>query len=215
MADVFNCYIFDLDGTLIDTRKDLTTAVNILRRSYNLPPIDVKTVTSMVGDGIKKLVERSISEAGKVDIEKALQIFNEAYSKHLLDNTHAYQGILDVLESLKNSGKKIAVNTNKADKFAIEILKKLGMYSYFDIIIGGDSVSRKKPDPEGIFTIIENLKVDVSESLMIGDGKNDIIASKKAGIKSAYVMYGYTTINDISELSPDYFISDPQEILFI
>ena len=215
MADVFNCYIFDLDGTLIDTRKDLTTAVNILRRSYNLPPIDVKTVTSMVGDGIKKLVERSISEAGKVDIEKALQIFNEAYSKHLLDNTHAYQGILDVLENLKNSGKKIAVNTNKADKFAIEILKKLGMYSYFDIIIGGDSVSRKKPDPEGIFTIIENLKVDVSESLMIGDGKNDIIASKKAGIKSAYVMYGYTTINDISELSPDYFISDPQEILFI
>jgi len=215
MADAFYYYIFDLDGTLIDTREDLTTAVNILRKSYNLPPLDVKTVTKMVGDGIRKLVERVIKEANVNNIEEALEIFNDAYAEHLTDNTYVYSGISTVLESLKKYKKNLAINTNKADRFAIEILKRLGIYKYFDFVVGGDSVNRKKPDPEGIFKIMESFKADPSKTLMVGDGKNDILAAKEAGIKSAYITYGYTTIDTVSNLSPDYFITEPQEILFI
>lgn len=215
MADNFNYYIFDLDGTLIDTREDLTTAVNILRKSYNLPALDIKTVTSMVGDGIRKLVERAVSSADSVNLEEAINIFNDAYSKHLVEHTYVYPGIPEVLENLKNYSKKLAVNTNKSDKFAVEILKKLEIYKYFDFLVGGDSVENKKPDPEGVLMIIELFKATPSETLMIGDGKNDILAAKGAGIKSAYVTYGYTTIDSISDLSPDYFITEPQEILFM
>ena len=215
MADLFNYYIFDLDGTLIDTREDLTNAVNILRNAYDLPPLDIKTVTRMVGDGIRKLVERVTKDLDSVDLDKALQIFNNAYEKHLLDHTYVYSGMSNVLEGLKKNNKSLAVNTNKSDKFAVEILKKLGIYDFFDLVVGGDSVTNKKPDPEGILKIIEYFKAKTSETLMIGDGKNDILASKRAGIKSAYITYGYTTINDVGNLSPDYFITEPQEILFI
>ncbi len=222
----FELFIFDLDGTLIDTRKDLTTAVNIMRDRFHLPPLDVDTVTRMVGDGIRKLVERSLEEIKNVDIGHALEIFSSAYSEHLVEYTKPYSGVNEVLQTLKDMKKKMAVLTNKSRDFTIEILKKFGLYNFFDIVVGSDDLTKRKPDPEGIVRIISTLKrTEESERsdgkissegvLMIGDSKNDILSARNAGVKSAYVSYGYTDLKDVKDLNPDYVFNDITDLLKI
>lgn len=206
----FDLYIFDFDGTLVDTRQDMTSAVNVMLTHYGLETKSVPEVTSYVGDGIKKLVERCIG-SHDVDIKDAVSRFNRAYASHLLDTTVTYPGVYEVLDNLKD--KYRAILTNKSYDFTKIITDALALTSYFSLIIGGDTLKNKKPNPEGVEHILKESGIKRGRTCMIGDGINDILMAKGAGIKSIYAKYGYTDVSKIKDEQPDYIIDNPLEIL--
>ena len=206
----FGLVIFDLDGTLIDSQYDLALAVNHIRAAYGLPGISVDTVRAYIGNGIKSLVEKMITvEAGR-GIENTISEFRAFYGEHLLDNTRLYPGVLEVLESL--SAVKKAVLTNKPEAFTKEIIKGLRIDKYFESVSGGDSGRKKKPDPEPILEILTRFGISKNGCIMVGDGKNDILAARAAGIKCVAAQYGYTGKTELNAFGPDYTIKSIAEL---
>ena len=208
----FDLYIFDLDGTLIDTRRDLTAAVNEMLLPYGIGPKSVEEVTGYVGDGIKKVVERSFGDRS-FNVEEALSVFKKSYWNHMLDTTAPYPGVMNLLSRLKGSYK--AILTNKAYRFTKAITDELGLTHYFPIIVGGDSVERKKPSTDGVEYILERAGLPTGRAVMIGDGKNDIVVAKKAGLTSVWVTYGFADRSRLSGEIPDYTIDIPEQLLDI
>jgi phosphoglycolate phosphatase len=182
--------IFDLDGTLIDSRKDLTKGINLTREYYNLPPLDLKTVCGFIGNGARKLVERSFAGTG-VDIDNALSRNKQFYLEHLADETKLYPEVMEGLQSLYNAGLKLAVITNKPDEAAKIILKKLDVDKYFDEIMGGGGIHPLKPEPGALLYFANKWKADFAESWMVGDHYTDMEAGKRAGMKRCWASYGF------------------------
>ncbi|MFW6138063.1 MAG: HAD family hydrolase [Spirochaetota bacterium] len=205
-------YIFDLDGTLVDTRADITTAVNETLAFYGLAPRSMEEVTGFVGDGVKKLVERCV-EDHHIDFEEASERFNSFYWNHVVDKTSFYPGIPQTLEKLQGHHK--AILTNKPYRFTKRIIDTLRLTDYFSLVVGGDSLESKKPSPAGIHYILDKLKAVPDRAVMIGDSKNDIIPAKRAGVKCVFVTYGFRSIEEIRSLEPDYIISRPTDLLDI
>jgi phosphoglycolate phosphatase len=202
-------FIFDLDGTLIDSRKDLVTSVNLTRKNYNLEKLDFQTVVSFIGNGTRKLVERSF-EKTKVDIDAAFSIYKNYYSQHLADETFCYPGVKELLEKTKNLSIKTAVVTNKHEEATQKILKFLKIDHYFDIILGADSLDFHKPSPEPLLYVAKKWKLKPEELIMVGDHWTDMAAARNAGIKSVYVNFGF---GDFRDEKPDFFADKPEEIL--
>lgn len=208
----FDVCIFDLDGTLVDTSGDITNAVNDMLNFFHLDMKDKDEVISYVGDGIRKLVERCIVNQD-VDLEKAESIFIEAYSSRIVETTKPYPGIMDVLDYMMN--RCIAILTNKSYRFTKQITDALGLTNYFPVILGGDTLEKKKPDPCGVEYILNYFKIPKEHAVLIGDGKNDVLSAKNAGIASIYVTYGYTHRDSLKDYNPDFIVDHPTELLNI
>jgi len=208
----FELCIFDLDGTLIDTRRDITSSVNDMLSYFHLDKKGIKEVTGYIGDGIKKLVERCIN-GQNIEVEKAVSVFISVYSSRLVETTKAYPGIIKALDLLK--GRFKAILTNKAYIFTKTITDTLDLTRYFQIIVGGDTLEKKKPFPDGIEYIINQTGIEKDMAIMIGDSKDDILTAKKAGIASVYVTYGFNGKNKLTGLNPDFVIDHPLELLNI
>jgi len=179
-----------------------------------------ETVDTWVGNGAPTLVKRALSGSKTIDetidndfFEESLSIFLEYYKNNLCVATIPYKNVLSTLQTLQKSGYKMAIITNKPISFVEPILQTLALNSYFDIFIGGDSLSTKKPSPEPLLYVCEKLNSLPSKSIMIGDSKNDIIAAKSAGIQSIAVSYGYNYGEDIRTYNPDITVNDFAEIL--
>jgi phosphoglycolate phosphatase len=209
---LFELVIFDLDGTLVDTRHDMTTAINEVLSSYGLPEKSVEEVTGFVGDGIRVLVERCLGGFG-VDTEEAVSRFKGSYWNHMLDQTAPYPGVTALLDRLGD--RKKAVLTNKAYRFTRAITDRLGLTERFECIIGGDSVGRKKPYTDGVFYILRKTGVKADRAIMVGDGKNDILVAKKAGLVSVWAGYGFCDREKLAGEKPDYEIQEPARLLDI
>jgi len=181
--------IFDLDGTLADTRADLATGINRMRAHYNLPPLPLETVTGYIGDGIRKLVERSLQGAA-VDVDEALALNKKCYAEHLLDETALYPGVADGLRRLAEAGHALAVLSNKPGDPSRIILKHLGVDRLFFRIIGGGDVPNLKPATDGISALMEESGAVAESVWMIGDHHTDLEVAHNAGIKSGFVTYG-------------------------
>ena len=201
--------IFDLDGTLIDTSGDINNAANDMLSHFGLHKIDKNQTIGYVGDGIRKFVERCV-DGMSVDIEKAVSFFKEAYFTRKVETTRPYSGIVDVLEEI--TGKHLAVLTNKSYDISKAILDEFGLSHYFECIVGGDTLERKKPFSDGIEHILKKSGVSKNETVMIGDGKNDILSAKRAKITSVYVSYGFTNTEQILHLGPDHIVDDPSDL---
>ncbi len=208
----YDLCIFDLDGTLIDTRVDITAAVNDMLSNYDLGKKGVDEVTGYVGDGIRKLVERCIMD-DRVDIKQAISVFKTAYSSRLLETTKPYPGVFRVLEQLGDRCK--AVLTNKSYDLSKAITDGLDLSHFFTLFIGGDTFEVKKPYADGIEYIIKHSGIKKEKTVMIGDGKNDILAAKNAGVASIFATYGFSKKDIIINLQPDFMINDPLELLDI
>ena len=209
---IYELLIFDLDGTLIDTRQDIANSANIMLAHYGLEGKSVDEVTSYVGDGIARFVARCIGDE-EVNFDEAVSIFKDIYSEHLLENTKPYPGIMKLLDQLNMY--RCVVLTNKAYGPSKAITDGLSLTPYFEMIVGGDTLSRKKPFPDGVDYILENTRVDRSKSLLIGDGRNDILAAADADVRSVYVSWGFSDDGIMSDLCPDFTIDQPEEILAI
>ncbi len=181
--------IFDLDGTLIDSRKDLTTAVNLTRQHYKLPPLTVETVCGYIGNGARKLLERSLPE--NIDIDEATPHMKKFYYAHITDKTRLYPGVAEGLEKLYATGIKLAVITNKPNEAAKMVLQNLGVAEYFDEIMGGGCGHPLKPEPDALLYFAEKWNADVKESWMVGDHYTDLEAGARAGMKRCWTSYGF------------------------
>ncbi len=208
----FKLCIFDLDGTLIDTSGDLTSAINDMRAHFNLDEVERDKVIDYVGDGIRKLVERC-THKHNVDLEEAVSVFEHTYRRRLVDTTKPYPGIIKVLNLLEEKPK--AILTNKSYSFTEEIVRKLDLERYFAIIVAGDTLKRKKPFPDVVEHIIGQTGAQREATVMIGDGKNDVLTARNAGIPCIYVTYGFGRLRMLGDLQPDYVINKPEELLSI
>jgi phosphoglycolate phosphatase len=207
--------IFDLDGTLVDTRQDITNSVNYARKMFGLPPLDVDTVIKHVGNGVKKLMERSLPENQRDKVQEAVSHFREHYKDHALVYSRLYPGVEDTLSHFQN--KKLAIISNKPEEFSRHVLKGLNVDNYFDLILGGDSLPVMKPNPEPILRVLDAVRVVPDKAVMVGDGIADIEAGKRAQVLTCAVSYGFRKKEILLAVKPDFMVNDILELkrLFI
>jgi phosphoglycolate phosphatase len=202
--------IFDLDGTLVDTRHDLANAVNNALQEIGKEALAVEMITRYVGDGINKLLERALGNATADEFDKTRQHFRRYYAEHLTDFSQLYPSVREVLGYFHY--KKKAVLTNKPQEFTEALLQRLGIHHHFEVIIGGQPDSKLKPDPEAILTILQRFDVPPRRAVIIGDGENDILAGKAAGIYTCAVTYGFRPAEKLLALQPDFIVRDPRDL---
>jgi phosphoglycolate phosphatase len=182
--------IFDLDGTLIDSKLDLVHSVNATLCELKRPEIPEVIISSYIGNGAPVLVAKSLGPGvPPAELDRALKFFLTHYEDHKMDNTCAYPGVAEALEHL--SAMPMAVLTNKPERISVRILEALGLARYFRAIYGGNTFPTKKPDPLGVNTILREFSVRPNEALLIGDSEVDVQTARNAGILSAVVNYGF------------------------
>ena len=201
--------IFDLDGTLIDSVADLANSVNHTLAKIGLPVHTTEEIRSYVGNGVQKLIKRSLGQTHLDKFDDAFAVFMEHYGSHCTDNTFLYQGVDQTLPELAQNY-LLAVLTNKSVKFSLNILQALEVETYFKQVLGGDSFSTKKPDPEGIFYLADKWSIDpVNEMVMVGDHATDIEVGRRAGCKTVFIEGG---IGEKRGLIPDLVIHSISEL---
>jgi phosphoglycolate phosphatase len=189
---VVRLLVFDLDGTLIDSRRDLADAANALIVERGGAPLGVDEIAAMVGEGAALLVRRALTAANvrRDDLDAALMRFLELYDDRLLAHTRLYDGTRDALESLRDRG-TLAVLTNKPQRPTERILDGLGIASYFRWVIGGDTAHGRKPTPSGLVWLMAQAGANVSDTTMIGDSAVDLRTARAAGTRVCLVRYGF------------------------
>lgn len=203
--------MFDLDGTLADTGQDLANTVNYVRSRLNLEPLEFQLVYGHVGRGVEHLMRSSLPDKGEDRFQEAMELFLEHYENHLLDKTVLYPHVKDVLDYF---GKKRRVLvSNKLHRLTVAILKGLGIDSCFDLVLGGDSLPQKKPDPEPLNQALRAFAIIAEKALMVGDGGTDVEAGKKAGVYTCGVTYGLGKREELIVAKPDLLIDDIRQLM--
>lgn len=209
---------FDLDGTLVDSVPDLRLALNAMLNDFSLPNCEDKDVKNWVGDGIPTMVERSLifaehEQPSNALLKQAINIFETYYQQFLNTESGLYPHVAPTLKILKSKGYKIALVTNKAERFLPELLSFYNVDAYFDLLIGGDTLAKRKPDPMQVDFACDHFSVLKLETIMIGDSRNDILAGQNAGVQCIALTYGYNYGQPVSALNPDYIIDNFNELL--
>ena len=181
--------LFDLDGTLVDTVKDITNALNYALDAHGLKTLSVEKVKNLVGEGINRLIEKVLGKERMHLKDAVVARFLDHYSEHLADNSTVYPYVRETLEKLTFYRK--AVISNKREYLSTELLKKLDILKYFDLIIGSDTTSERKPSPMPVIYALSKFNAEPSEAVMVGDSSYDIEAGRRAGIMTIAVAYGY------------------------
>jgi len=192
--------VFDLDGTLIDSKKDLANCVNATLRHMGRKPIGEDRIFSYVGRGTSALIAQALGEGiSEVEVEQGVDYFLSYYREHKLDHTTLYPGVREALGKLSNgaaSAKRVlAVLTNKPIGPSRAILHGLGVASFFRVVYGGNSFESKKPDPAGLCTILEETGVSASSAMMVGDSDVDIVTGVNAGVWTCAITHGFGALN--------------------
>ena len=202
--------IFDLDGTLIESKWDIATAVNLTLGDLGLPQRPQEEIFSFVGDGIKRLLRLAVGEENQARYEEALRAFRGHYLAHCLDHTHFYPGVETVLTHFARKHKAVA--TNKSLEYTTRILQGLGAH-HFAYVVGGDNGYGLKPEPGMLHKILDELKVEKDRAVLIGDSTNDINGGHNAGIRVCAAGYGMGNREKMAACKPDWFIEKPEELI--
>ncbi|MGA2202834.1 MAG: HAD-IA family hydrolase [Terriglobales bacterium] len=210
--------VFDLDGTLIDSRLDLIQAINATLRHLGRPELPGDLVASYVGDGAPTLVRRALGDAdadNEALLQEALEYFLAYYRLHKLDHTTVYEGIPETLAALANSPnglqRQMAVLSNKPVNPSRDIVRALGLGDFFVRIYGGNSFPTKKPDPLGVQTLLQEIGIAADEALIVGDSSIDVLTGRNAGLWTCGVTYGFAP-RTLEEVPPDVLIETPREL---
>jgi phosphoglycolate phosphatase len=196
--------IFDLDGTLVDSKKDLTASVNYIRNRFDLPVLTEEEIARFIGNGALTLIRRALAgKATETNVQAALQMFLSYYRAHMLDSTALYPGVRETLDRLGDC--KLAVLTNKPVHFSCAMLDGLGIYKRFEAVYGGNSFDRKKPDPIGVHQILSDTNGRRERTWMIGDSAVDVLTGRNAGVVTCGVTYGYAS-ETFRDAPPDFLI---------
>lgn len=208
-------FIFDLDGTLVDSRADLVTSLNLALSRRGHPRLSSDLIGSFVGEGVENLVERALGASTgrkpeKAEIQETVRVYINEYEGHLLDETHLRDQAVEALNAL--SGAKLAVVTNKLESFSRRILDGLGIGNMFSIILGGDSAERKKPEPDALLKAMEFCGVEPGETVMIGDSLTDIDAGKAANTLTCAILGGFRPDEELLTSGCDVLISSLMQL---
>jgi len=209
--------LIDLDGTLIDSVPDLAYCVDAMMGALEMPEHGEAKVRDWVGNGVERLVRRALvgQLEGEPDDElfqKAYPIFLELYAEHNAQRSMLYPGVQEGLEFLKGAGYQLGCVTNKAEQFTLPLLRDLGIIDFFAIIVSGDTLPKKKPDPMPLLHAAEHFGVEPKAALMLGDSMSDVKAARAAGFRIICVSYGYNHGQDIREFGPDAVIDSFTEL---
>ena len=210
--------IFDLDGTLIDSRLDLVHSVNAALRHIGRPELPEHVIASYVGDGAQILIQRALGgeQVDEAIVRQGLEFFLTYYRAHKLDHTTVYEGIIDALAVIERpvSGqrRKLAVLTNKPVIPSRAIIEALRMKKFFLQIYGGNSFATKKPDPEGARKLLEECRVRAEHAVIIGDSHTDVETGHNAGIRTVGVTYGFAP-QSLADAKPDVIVDHPRELM--
>ena len=217
-------FIFDLDGTLVDSRQDIAAAANVARAACGLPPLPEPVLTGYVGDGVALLLRRALGHdlaAGPAGapgllapddprLEPARVAYLEHYGRHLLDHTRAYDDVPRLLERL--AGVPLLVATNKPGRFSEAILAGLGLGHHFRRVVGSDQVAARKPDPAHLRACLDGLDVAPADVVVVGDSPNDIRAARGLGAVAVGVTWGLVPAGVLRDERPDHLIGSPLEL---
>lgn len=208
--------IFDLDGTLIDSREDLVQSVNAMMRHLKLTELPSETIATYVGDGVAMLVRRALGNTQDESlVNKGLEYFLSYYREHKLDHTRVYDGISQALKIICDTHnglqRKAVVLSNKPVNPARAIVETLGLGKFCVQVYGGNSFATKKPDPEGARTILNEIGVAAAEALMVGDSSIDIVTGKNAALWTCGVTYGFAP-HSLESAVPDVIVDSPAEL---
>jgi phosphoglycolate phosphatase len=209
--------LIDVDGTLVDSVPDLAWCVDAMMRELGMPERGEKRVRHWVGNGVERLVQRALvnqldGEPEQSLYEKALPIFRDFYSENTSKRSCLYDGVKEALDFLKTTGVRMGCVTNKASQFTLPLLEDLGVRDYFEIVICGDEVERKKPDPLPLLMAAEKLDTQPQSSMMLGDSMSDVNAARAAEFQIVCMSYGYNHGEDIRDYDPDAVIDSMDEI---
>lgn len=208
--------IFDLDGTLIDSRLDLVHSVNAMLRHFKRPELPENVVASYVGDGAPMLVRRALGDPKNEQfMQEALDYFLAYYRVHKLDYTRVYDEVKETLAALSSANgidRKMAVLSNKPVHPSRVIVEALGLSQFFVHVYGGNSFPTKKPDPQGARTLLRETHTQPQEALMIGDSSNDVLTGRNAGTWTCGVTYGFAP-HTLALVPPDILIDSPRELI--
>jgi phosphoglycolate phosphatase len=206
-----NIVIFDMDGTLIDSKKDITISVNHVREvHYSLEPLSEEFIVEAINKEVRNLPE--LFYGTQEYHKKDMLVFEAHYEEQCVKSPYLYAGIQEILDALKDANVKLSVATNAPTKFAKRMLASLSVEHYFDIIIGADEVSHSKPSPEMLYRILEHYDYDKERdrALMVGDNSKDILSAQNANIDSLFATWGFSPKTDFANR-----VDKPQEILSI
>lgn len=203
--------LFDLDGTLVDSSPDLWRAMNHVLEQRGYPLLEHDEVRHLVGDGARFLLARGFggvkatppAPGADPAFETAVALFLEFYGEHLTDHSRPYPGVMETLEQLRREGYKLAVVTNKPEHLSIKMLNNLGMMELFGAVVGGDTLPRRKPDPDPLLLAMDRLGVNPAGTVMVGDSKNDVLGARHAGCPVVAVTFGYCQGREVAALNPD------------
>jgi phosphoglycolate phosphatase len=208
--------IFDLDGTLIDSRLDLIHSVNAMLRHFKKPELPGDVIATYVGDGAPMLVRRALGDPkDEAFVHEALNYFLAYYRVHKLDHTHLYPGVLALLAAVQNpnsgSRRVLSVLSNKPVNPSRAIVEALGMGQFFASVHGGNSFATKKPDPLGAQEILKETGALPHETLIVGDSSNDVLTGRNAGLWTCGVTYGFAP-HTLCDAPPDVVVDSPEEL---
>lgn len=211
-ATPFRAVLFDLDGTLLHTAPELAHAANCMLSELGRPAVTEALVASFIGGGIRRTVKAAIAGAMHVEVdaallERGLAIFKRAYAGEAGQRTTAYPGVIEGLERFAAAGMPLGIVTNKAGRFTVDLLQRMGLARYFGAVVCGDTLAVQKPAPEPLWHACAQLQAPAHESLFIGDSKHDVAAARAAGCTVWCVPYGYNEGEPVATLACDRIVS--------
>lgn len=205
--------IFDLDGTLLDTLEDLTDAVNYALKTYHMPTRTIDEVRCFVGNGVRNLMLRAVPQGEENPVfEEAFSTFKEYYGEHCNDKTKPYDGIMELLKTLKKQGYAIGIVSNKIDS-AVKELNRKYFADFIDVAIGEREGVQRKPAPDTVLTALKELGKDKAGAIYVGDSEVDVATAKNVGIPCISVLWGFRDKEFLEEEGADKFVSKPDEVL--
>lgn len=207
-TDLYDLFVFDLDGTLADTREDLAASVNHALERLGRPASDLTTVTRFIGNGAPVLMRRALGESAPEEtVKEGLRLFLAHYGEHCLRRTRLYPGVGETLDRLRSRGKALSVLSNKPTAMSVEILTGLGIAGRFLRIDGGDRFERKKPDPAGLIEVMRALGASPARTLFLGDSAVDVDTARAAGAGAAGALWGFKP-EEFAAHPPDHLLPD-------
>lgn len=203
---------FDLDGTLINSGPDIVTSVNITRREFSVPELAYFQVIQYVGSGVRQLMMGVMQDLAEEEREEAGKHFISTYRQNLTAKTHLYDGILELLE--RRRATPMAICTNKPQDMSEEIVRHFQLMDFFSLVVGAEAQFPKKPDPQGLLHICEQLKCRPCDLALIGDSVVDIDTARAAGCRAIAVSWGFNSVEDLQAAQPDLLIHHPRELMW-
>jgi 2-phosphoglycolate phosphatase len=207
--------LFDLDGTLIDSKKDIAAAANAARIHFGMPALPLEVVTNYIGWGIEHLNHKSLETEDPARLAEGLEVLKAHYREHCVDQTLVFPGVRELLGFLKERGVSLGLVSNKPHEFTLITLEKLDLMKFFSVAMGADATPNKKPHPEPLLTALQKMGASPQEAVMIGDSPVDIQAARAAGMLVGVVEHGFVPREKLNAADPDWLVSSLEEFVEI